>query len=78
MIPRITNNYFISTPHRVINNSSISRYSIPFFYEPCLDSVIKCLPKYLNPDGTANYTNITFQQHLNNMFQHTYKRHKQT
>lgn len=34
MMKRISNDTYISTPHRVINVSGKERYSIPFFFEP--------------------------------------------
>jgi isopenicillin N synthase-like dioxygenase len=38
MLALWTNNYFKATPHRVINSNQVDRYSIPFFYEPNLDT----------------------------------------
>ncbi|KAF9168691.1 hypothetical protein DFQ26_002591 [Actinomortierella ambigua] len=38
---RLTSGYYQATVHRVLNNTSgIDRYSIPFFYDPCLDAMI--------------------------------------
>ncbi|KAG0223935.1 hypothetical protein BGW41_005285 [Actinomortierella wolfii] len=40
-IERLTGGYYNATVHRVLNNTSgQDRYSIPFFYDPCLDAMI--------------------------------------
>jgi len=40
MLQRWSNNYFLATPHRVINTSARVRYSAPFFLEPNLSTVV--------------------------------------
>lgn len=42
-----------STIHRVINISNVDRYSIPFFFNPNLETEIKCLPGCEDADGSA-------------------------
>ena len=41
MLALWTRNYFKATPHRVINKSSKDRFSIPFFYEPNLETTVE-------------------------------------
>ncbi len=42
LLQLVTHNYFIATPHRVINNGS-ERYSSAFFYSPDLNTVLEPL-----------------------------------
>lgn len=40
MLQLLSGNYFLATPHRVINQSGRNRYSAPFFFEPNLSASI--------------------------------------
>ncbi|MCP4875934.1 MAG: isopenicillin N synthase family oxygenase [Gammaproteobacteria bacterium] len=44
LLQMVTDNYFIATPHRVINQSEEERYSSAFFYSPDLNTVLDPLP----------------------------------
>jgi isopenicillin N synthase-like dioxygenase len=55
MMKRWSNDRFLSTPHAVLNDSGIDRYSIAFFYSPNPDSVIECLPSCTGPDNPPRY-----------------------
>ena len=48
MLRRVSNDTIISTPHRVINISGRERYSIPFFFEPNMQSMISPIKKDKN------------------------------
>ncbi len=40
----MTSNYFVATPHRVINSATRTRYSSAFFYSPDLNTRLQPLP----------------------------------
>ena len=44
LLQLVTHNYFIATPHRVINTAACERYSSAFFYSPDLNTVLDPLP----------------------------------
>lgn len=44
LLQLITSNYFIATPHRVINKVDCERFSSAFFYSPDLNTVLEPLP----------------------------------
>ena len=46
MLMRLTNDYYVSTIHRVVNVLGKERYSIPLFFEPNSDSKIICIEKF--------------------------------
>jgi isopenicillin N synthase-like dioxygenase len=64
MMARWTNDLFVATPHRVINRSRQSRYSIPFFFATNYDTVISCLPSCVTPNYPARYEPIVAGQYL--------------
>ncbi len=55
MMMRWSNDQFVSTPHRVINNSSRERYSMPFFFGANYDTVVEPLAKCCGPDNPPRY-----------------------
>lgn len=62
-IPRLTNRKFASTAHRVINTSSErSRYSVGFFFDPSLDTLIEPLPGFGTVEGSP--PPVRFRDHL--------------
>ena len=44
LLQLVTHNYFIATPHRVINRATELRYSSAFFYSPDLNTALDPLP----------------------------------
>lgn len=44
LLQLITQNYFIATPHRVVNKTDNLRYSSAFFYSPDLNTLLTPLP----------------------------------
>ena len=55
-----TNDRFRSAPHRVINKSGTTRYSIPFFVTTRFDVPLSCLPNCSGPGNPPKYAPITY------------------
>jgi isopenicillin N synthase-like dioxygenase len=69
MFERWTNGLFRSTIHRVIQPKNCKeRYSVPFFFEPNFDALVKCLDECCSEQHPAKYEPITAGQHLLNMY----------
>ena len=52
---RWSNNRFLSTPHGVLNESGVDRYSLAYFHSPNPAAVIECLPSCVSADNPAKY-----------------------
>jgi isopenicillin N synthase-like dioxygenase len=55
IMKRWSNDRFLSTPHGVLNDSGLDRYSIAFFYSPNVDAVIECAPSCTSADDPPHY-----------------------
>ena len=69
---RLTNDRFLSTPHRAVNRSGGDRYAIPFFFNFDLDHVIECAPSCTGPGNPTRYEPITYGDHLANFTRQNY------
>lgn len=64
MLARWTNERFVSTPHRVINRSGGDRYSLPYFLDPSMDSVIECLPTCTDAQNPPRHVPVRYGDYL--------------
>jgi isopenicillin N synthase-like dioxygenase len=64
IMPRWSNDRFVSTPHRVVNRSGRERYSIAYFFDPAMDAVIDCLPTCRAPDNPPRYPPVRYGDYL--------------
>jgi isopenicillin N synthase-like dioxygenase len=60
ILKRWTNDRFLSTAHRVRNDSGRDRYAIPFFYGARDDAPVEALPTCVGPERPARYPATTY------------------
>lgn len=69
MLQRLTNNYLVSTTHRVVNPPReewhLPRLSIPFFLHPRLDMDLTCIDSCVDDAHPLQYSPITAGEYLN-------------
>ncbi|HEX2826007.1 MAG TPA: 2-oxoglutarate and iron-dependent oxygenase domain-containing protein [Burkholderiales bacterium] len=72
MMKRWSNDRFLSTPHGVLNDSGIDRYSIAFFYSPNPASTIECLPSCTSADDPPHYPPAVYRDLILEFFNANY------
>ena len=63
MLGRYSNDRFIPTPHRVINDNNSLRHAIPFFYGPGLNAIIEPVPTCVSTSNPARYAPLLYADH---------------
>lgn len=58
---RWTNDRFLSTAHRVFNDSGVDRYSVPFFHAPNLNATVEALPTCVDAARPPVYPTTTYE-----------------
>jgi isopenicillin N synthase-like dioxygenase len=61
VMKRWSNDRFLSTPHGVLNDSGVDRYSTAFFYSPTPAAIIECLPSCTSADRPARYAPAVYR-----------------
>ena len=75
MMQRWTNDFYRSTPHRVLNNrSGRDRYSAAMFIDLNYFTRVECLANCVTAARPARYAPCTAGEHIAEMYQHTYAR----
>ena len=72
MLMRWTNDRWVSTLHRVINNPERSRYSMPTFFDPAYRAEVACIASCQGPGNPARYPPITFGEYYRQGLDKTY------
>jgi isopenicillin N synthase-like dioxygenase len=63
MLGRYSNDRYIATPHRVINDNNTLRHAIPFFFGPGLDAIVKPVATCVSDDNPARYEPLLYADH---------------
>ncbi len=73
LMQRFTNDVYKSTLHRVLlQDSSKSRISIPYFVEPNYHTLIDCLPSCIAPGKVAKYPSVLSGEWITGKLNQTY------
>ena len=75
MLHQWSNGILRATPHRVINRSGRERYSVPFFFDPNVGTVIGPLPSCTTADNPARFEPVVFGDYLRAELRAGYQRH---
>ncbi|PHX61030.1 MAG: 2OG-Fe(II) oxygenase [Actinobacteria bacterium] len=78
MLSRWSNGRLLSTPHRVTNRSGRERYSVPFFFDPHVSTVIEPLPSCLAPGELPASPPLVFGEFLRSELESAYLKHQPT
>ncbi len=71
MLHRMSNGRLRSTPHRVINKTGRERYSVPFFYDPHVSTMVAPLPG----TGTPKFAPLHYGDFLRSELQAGFTQH---
>ena len=77
MLARYSNDRFVPTPHRVINQSGMVRHAMPFFFGPNRQKVIHCAPTCVSDGNPPKYEPMSSAQ-LNAIKDRTNFPHRQS
>lgn len=58
-----SNGRFRATYHRVLNQSGLDRYAIPFFYSPSPDTLIECVETCSDAEHPPQYRPVTVREY---------------
>ncbi len=72
MLMRWSNDIYVSTPHRVINDTARDRYSIAMFCDPAPDAPVTCLPSCCSKTNPPKYAPTTSGDYLTGRLNATY------
>ena len=76
MLHRWSNGRLLSTPHRVVNRTGRERYSVPFFFDPHMSTVIEPLPSCVDEPHPARFEPIEFATFVRGELTASYDHHQ--
>ena len=77
MLHRWSNGHLLSTPHRVINHTGRERFSVPFFFDPHMSTLVEPLPGCVDPSTPARFEPIEFGAFVEGQLEASYDHHQQ-
>ena len=72
MLQRFSNGALLSTPHRVINTANCERYSIGFFFDPHVDTIVE---PFVNAGETQHYEPVRYGDYLRERLDKNHTQH---
>jgi isopenicillin N synthase-like dioxygenase len=72
MMRRFSNDRFLATPHGVINESGVDRYSIAYFHSPNPDAIIAPLESCVSADNPPRYAPALYRDLILAFFRANY------
>jgi isopenicillin N synthase-like dioxygenase len=64
MMKLLTNDYFASALHRVVNRSGRQRFSVPYFFNPDYETTLSTLPQFVDDKHPAQFKPIEVGPHM--------------
>lgn len=77
LLARWTNDLYVSNPHRVVNVSGRTRYSVALFFDPHPDTEIAVLDACRRPGEAEKYPRTTCGEYITVRFDEAFKYRKQ-
>ena len=75
MLHRWSNGRLLSTPHRVINRSGRERYSVAFFFDPHMSTIVEPLPSCVDAAHPAGFEPIEYGAFVRGQLEASYDHH---
>lgn len=75
MLHRWSNGRLLATAHRVVNRSGRERYSVPFFFDPSVDTVVAPLDSCIDADRGPLFSPVHFGEFLRHELESSYRHH---
>lgn len=75
MLHQWSNGRLLATPHRVVNRSGRERYSVPFFYDPDVTTIVRPLPSCVDDRHPAMFEPVHFEAFLRRQLGASYLAH---
>ena len=76
MLHRWSNGLLKSTPHRVTNRTGRERYSVPFFFDPSVRTIIEPLASCITATTPSQFEPLLFEDFLRNQLEASYLNHQ--